>query len=37
MALRKIHGDAEPQPVMSMDEIRRHRGLAFDEFCAKHL
>ena len=36
MALRKTHSDAEPQPVTSMDEIRRRQGMPFDEFCARY-
>ena len=36
MALRKAHGDAEAQPITSMEEIRRRRGMPFDEFCAEH-
>lgn len=36
MALRKTHGDAEPQPITSMAEIRSRKGMPFDEFCAKH-
>lgn len=36
MALRNIRGDTEPQPVTSMEENRRRKGMPFDEFCAKH-
>ena len=36
MALREAHGDAEAQPVTPMEEIRRRKGMPFEEFCAKH-
>ena len=36
MALRKTHGDREPQPVTSVDEIRRRKGLLFDDFTAEY-
>ena len=28
--------NTDHQPVTSMDEIRRRKGMPFDEFCAKH-
>lgn len=34
MALRKTHDNTEPQAITPMDEIRRRKGMLFDEFCA---
>ena len=35
MALRKTDHSAS-QPVTPTDEIRRRKGMPFDEFCAQH-
>ena len=36
MALRQTHDDSGRQPVTPAAEIRRRKGMPFEEFCAKH-
>ena len=36
MALRNPHGDSQPQLVTSMEEIRRRKGVLFDDFTDKY-
>ncbi len=36
MALRNPHGDSQPQLVTSMEEIRRRKGMLFDDFTDKY-
>ena len=31
MALRKTHDNTEPQAITPMDEIRRRKGMPFDD------
>lgn len=36
MALRKTHDNTEPQAITPLDEIRRRKGMPFDEFTSKY-